>query len=134
MADPDFQLELLKPDSGDDFVDAGETPNLTATLYDNTGDALNKSAIKTLTLSIWTDSGTVINSRDGVNVLDANDCTVTADGVVTIRFAPDDMAYQASEGLYEYHIVQLQWTWDDSESVERVGMKKWRVPVRRHAE
>ena len=135
--EPDFDIEILKPSEGDEFVDAGETPDLEVQLYDNSGSTLAKASVKTLVLNITTEpdsddeDGSVINSRTNVDVLDANNCTLSASGVATIRFASEDMAYQNTEGSEEYHIVQLSWTFDDSESVERLVKKRWKIPVRK---
>lgn len=129
--DVDFGIEILKPASGDDFVDAGETPNLTATLYDAEGGSLAKSAVKSVVMSVYDEAGAVINSRNEVDILDNNDCTLAADGTLTVRFATADTAYQQAEGVSEYHTVQIKWTWDDSEAVERTGKKAWRMPIRR---
>jgi len=103
---------LLTPQNAD-YVNAGESAVVTATLYDTSGDALNKAAVSTLTLTLVDDGRNVINSRDEQDVLDTNGGTLATDGTVTMILSPSDTAMVDGESDLERRYLQFAWTWSD---------------------
>jgi hypothetical protein len=87
---------------------------LTATLVDQDGvTPIPSAALVTFTLHLYAikTDGTiaVINSRTHQNVLNANNVTITAGGVVTWSYQVADVTLV--EGLpYERHIALFEWT------------------------
>ena len=91
---------------------------LTFLLVDSVGDGVPVSMLTTLTLTYYdVISGTIVNSRNAQNVLNANDVSVTTAGspaVTTIEWQiqPADTAMVDPELALEYRVAQFRWTWD----------------------
>lgn len=87
--------------------DEGDTPQLQVTLVDSTGTPIPLSAISTLTLTQWVETGppgrpgtiaTRINSRNAQNVKNANNVTVgSTTGLVTWQLGTGDTAMQSND-------------------------------------
>lgn len=88
----------------------------TATLLSDTSDSgstVAGSALLTLTLTYFDEhTGDIINSRDGQNVLNANNVTVSEAGVLTwsIQAADTAVVTEGNAGSYERHVAQFAWT------------------------
>ena len=122
---------LLTP-ANSDYVNAGESAVVEATLYDASGVTLEKSSVKTLTITLKDSGGTVINSRSASNVLDNDIGTLATDGTVTLKLAPLDNAFQGDTDIVEEsHWMLLEWTWDDSDSDEQTGSELFEIPIRK---
>ncbi len=111
--------------TGETSVNDGESAKITATLYDTENASLAKAAINTLTLTIQDEDGSVINSRNGTDILDANGGTLATDGTLTLKLTAADNAFQSSDKTRERHFVELAWTWDDAQSVEQTGKQTY---------
>jgi len=90
------------------------TAKYTATIEDESGTALAAASLTTLTLTLYDrETGTIINSRSAQNVLNANNVTVSAAGVMVWSMQPADNAIVGSPaaGQPEIHIALFEWTW-----------------------
>ena len=91
---------------------------LTFTLVDSDGAGVPVSMLSTVTLTYYdVISGTIVNSRNAQNVLNANDvCIVTAGSpaVTTVEWQiqPADTVMVDAELALEYRVAQFRWTWD----------------------
>lgn len=101
--------------SSDRVVRENTTAVYTAHIKDQDGVAISAASLDALTLTLYDyrTSG-VINTRDGQDVLNANDVTVTAEGLLTWTMQPADNAIvgNVTPGGTEKHIALFQWTWD----------------------
>lgn len=92
----------------------GETPTYSATLTDDTGAVLPAAALSTLTLTLYviTTNGTItyLNGRNQQNVLNANNVTVTAAGLVTWSIQVADTTLVEAIA-FERHIALWEWGW-----------------------
>jgi hypothetical protein len=116
---------------GELYVNAGESSDITATLYDMGGDPLSKAAITALTLTVKNQDGQVINVRDGSDILDVNGGTLDVDGTLKVKLQPADNAFVGSAGATEEHTVQIQWQWLDVDGDTRTGKQDFTIAVRR---
>jgi len=91
---------------------------LTFTLVDSDGAGVPVSMLTTVTLTYYdVISGTIVNTRNAQNVLNANDVSVTTVGspaVTTVEWQiqPADTAMVDPELALEYRVAQFRWTWD----------------------
>jgi hypothetical protein len=95
----------------------GETPRYTATITDDLGAPLPAASLTTLTGTLYVikSDGSVayVNSRNAQNMLNANNCTVSANGEVVWSLQVADTTLV--EALpYERHIMLWEWTWPTS--------------------
>lgn len=90
-------------------LDAGEGGRMTGTLKDATGTVIPKSAVSTITLTL-TDagSGSVVNSRNAQNALDANGCTLdTSSGAFAWSIAAADTTLVDATSDAEEHTADF---------------------------
>ena len=96
---------------------AGSTGDFTATVYDEDGSALAGSSVDSWTLSLKTESGATINSREGTTNPAAN-VTISEAGLLTWEIQPEDTAIQdtgnVQVGQIENHIAIFTWLYDSS--------------------
>lgn len=95
----------------------GETPRYTATVKDDTGAVLPAASLTTITLTLYVikTDGTVgyVNSRNAQNVLNANNVTISAAGILVWQMQVADTTLV--EALpFERHIALWEWTWPTS--------------------
>ena len=123
---------------GDVVVQEGESCDVTAVFKDNSGTAIAKAALITLTASLYDLlTNASINSRLAQSVLDANQGAVATDGTLTLRLGPLDnviVGTTLATGKTETHCLQLNWTWNDGVSVrtgksEPLGIKVEQLPT-----
>lgn len=108
-------------------VNEALTPVLTVPLLDEDGAAIPKASLTTLTLTLYYEaSGTIINSRDGQDILDANNGAVSSTGVVTLTLQPADLAAE-STARYEWIVALLEWTYNAG---ALSGSEEIRFPLR----
>jgi hypothetical protein len=114
-------------------VDEGESANVTATFADLDNATLAKASIDTMTATLVNAvDGTVINSVQDLDILDANNATVTAGGVLTMRLQPADnpiVSTTLAVNATESHYLTVAWTWNDG-TTGRTGRQEWEILVR----
>lgn len=97
------------------------TVELTAVLKDAALAVIPVSVLNSCTLRLYDEkSGTIINSRDGVSVLNTNGGTITEQGALTMRLDDADMVIVDGTKPSEMHIALFEWTWTQA-SVQRTG-------------
>ncbi len=74
------------------IVNEGSSALYTATLTDQFGAVIPASTITTLTLTLCTLNGTIINSRSDQDVLNTNNVVVLESGVLTFTLQAADTA------------------------------------------
>ena len=83
-----------------------------ATIKDENDVGIPAASLTTLTLTLYTASGTIINSRDGQNVLNTNNVTVNTEGMLTWTMQPADNAIiGANSPAIERHNALFEWTY-----------------------
>ncbi len=88
------------------------TSKITATLEDSDGTAIAQSSLTTLTLTLYDEfSGTIINSKDGANVLTSLD----ESGNLSLTLVPADMQIINTTRADEMHIALMRWTYPSSQ-------------------
>ncbi len=89
------------------------TAILTGTIRDGAGNAVPAASLTTLALTLFDRAtGTVINSRNAVSILNTNGGTVTSGGVLTLTLSPSDMALVSQSAAQETHVAFLRWTYN----------------------
>lgn len=124
--------DLLKDSTGCvKHVDSKESAVITAVLKDVDDVAINKGVLQSLTLTLVNaEDGAVLNGRDSQDILDANDGSVTEDGVVTIKLQPADNAVcGANMNEIEEHYATLRWTYADTDGDPMSGAHQWVIQV-----
>ena len=115
-------------------VQEGESCDVTAALK-NGDDDIAKAALVTVTATLYLEAdGTVINSRNDQDILDANGGLITDEGVLTLRLEPDDNVLVGHPAVtvdaHETHILRIEWTWDDAVAASpRTGKQQIRLYV-----
>lgn len=66
------------------------------TLLDQDGNAIDPSAVSTMTVTLLDDANAVVNGRSAQNCKNANGGTLSAGGVFTLDIDPEDTAVGAS--------------------------------------
>lgn len=107
----------------DRILREGSTAHYTAILKDEAGTVVPAAAIGALTLTLSNVAdGAIINSRTGQNVLNQNNVTVDANGLLTYTLQPADTAIQDSTLAYETHRATFQCTFNSG-----AGQANWDV-------
>lgn len=95
-------------------ADEDTTPEYQVTLLDFAGVAIPDGDLDTLVLTLCDqDTEAIINSRDGQNVLNTNDVTVSA-GIVTWQLQAADTAMHNSDREAEIRVALWEWTYSPS--------------------
>lgn len=97
-----------------DPVAEGTTCLVTGSLVDETGAALGSSQLQAFTLTLYAVAAglPVINSRNGISILNAGPGTIDAGGLWTITLAPEDNDIVSTSGpVDETHRMLLEWTY-----------------------
>ena len=93
-------------------VQEKETSRYTATVKDEAGVAQGSSARDTLTLTPYDkETGTIINSRNAQNVLNANGVTVDSSGNLVWTMDPADNTIVTATNEQELHVALFEWTY-----------------------
>lgn len=99
-----------------DRVPERSTYVLTATVEDHAGTPLGPTSLATLTLLLFdAASGTVINSVNRVNILNAGRGTLTSGGVLTLALEPLDNQLVDASRSEEAHVALVEWTYGAKE-------------------
>lgn len=89
------------------------TGRYTATIVDGDGNAITLAVLTTLTLTLFDEnSKVIINSRDGQNILNANNVTVSAGCVLVWTIQALDNPILDDSLDTELHIALFQWTYN----------------------
>lgn len=113
-----------EPKAFDQMINEGNTAIYTATLKDEAGTVIPASAISALTITLSNVAdGTIINSRNAQDALNANNVTIHAtSGLLTYTLQPSDTAIQDDEQPYETHRATFQCTYNAG-----AGQSNWDV-------
>ena len=88
------------------------TPVITAVIKDENDNVLPDTTLDTLTLTLYDPAlGTIFNSRDGQDILNANDVTVDNVGLMTWVVQVADIAIVDSNSIFEERVALIEWTW-----------------------
>lgn len=96
-----------------DIVAEKTTCRITAAVVDEAGLPLAANDLTTLTLTLYVPTGalTIINSRNGTNILNAGPGQIDANGILTLTLDPLDNAILDATLPHETHRALVQWTW-----------------------
>ena len=87
------------------------TTQISLPLTDENDQLLPPGVLTTVTLTLYDrDSGSIINSRNGVSINGANGGTVSTAGLLLV-LTPADNAFIDATKSREVHIALIQWTW-----------------------
>lgn len=90
----------------------GATALIEGDLVDEQGQAIDGTALTTLTLTLYDeDTDDIINNRDGVNILNTGGGSVDANGNFSLELAIADMVIVTSSKRREQHIALVEWTY-----------------------
>ena len=128
------RVTLMDSDGERVEVDEGESCDIIATFIDLESATLDEASLATITCTLINAAdGAVINSRQDQDIKDANNSTVTAGGVLTLRLQPaDNVIVDAAltAGDTESHYLTVTWTWNDGVTT-RTGKQEWEILVRK---
>ena len=110
----------------------GTTPVYSATLVGEDGNAVSAAAFSAARLTItYGTGGTVVNDRDGQNVLNANGVTISAGGEVEWKIAENDtIAVVDNPGQWFQHRAVFVLEWDDGDGVPRQLVREILLAIR----
>ena len=93
-----------------DLINEEVTAIYTATLTDEKGAAITLAALTAITLTFYdVATGTIINSRNGQDVLNDNNVTISAGGLLTWTMQQADNIIQTATQAVERHRALLEW-------------------------
>jgi len=88
------------------------TRRYTAALKDETGAAIGSGALSSLKLTLYNRAdGSIINTRNQQNVLNANGVVVDSDGNLTWTMEPADHPIVDATLSYEEHVALFELGW-----------------------
>ena len=97
-------------------VEENSTAKYTALLKDESESAISLADLTTVTLTLYDKTkDSIINSRDGQNVLNANNVVIETGGVLIWTMQPADNAIIADKlrsNAYEKHVALFEFTWN----------------------
>jgi len=100
------------------LVCEGKSAALRLQLTDEDDADLPGSDIEVLTLTLYNasnpksaDFGAILNDRDAQDILGENGGMVSAEGLLTLRFSPDDNALLNQRRGFETHVALIEWEW-----------------------
>lgn len=94
----------------------------TAALRDENGAPVSSNVLTSFLLTLYdnsTSAHTIINGRNGQNVLNANQVTVDLNGTVTWVWLPADMPIINPNRVAEDHIALFEAKWQDTQGRPR---------------
>lgn len=98
-----------KPTTFPEIVNEQSSAVYTATLKDENGTVIGSGAIDSLTLTLSNVAdGSIINSRDEQDALNANNVTVSGGGVLVLTLQPADTAIIDPTQDFELHRATFQ--------------------------
>lgn len=105
-----------------DIVAERTSRRITAQLTDEALFDLAKINIQSLTMTLYAPNAQgepIINANNAVNILDANQGTVSADGLIVVTLAPDDNQILDDTLDLELHRMLIVWTFDSGSKTGR---------------
>ena len=86
---------------------------ITATFKDELGVAIPNTDFTAInmTLFLLSDPTQIVNARDNQNVLNANNCTVDANGLFSWNVQPGDRAMISTTVSEEIHRAEIRYKW-----------------------
>ena len=94
-----------------------QTTRVTGTLKDEKKNPIPAGSINTLTLTLYDRrTGNIINSRDGMDILNVNGGTVVGQGDFALELSPGDMVIVDSGLSREVHIALIKFTYGTGKS------------------
>lgn len=97
-------------------INEGTYAEYSATLQDETGIPISWTELDALTLTYYNQAdGAIINGRDEQDILNANDVTVDAEGVLLWALQSADTIIvdtNVTSRQLERHVALIEWTWD----------------------
>ena len=98
-------------------VQSGETLEVTATFEDTDGTQLTEAQLSAVNVTLFDRiAKTAINSRNGQNVMDANDGVLATDGTLTLTLDADDNT--TASGVTETHVLRFEYTWSGGDGIQ----------------
>ncbi len=94
-----------------ELVPEKSSAKLTAKLQDEDGNGVGNPTTLILTLYVEGDLTSIINSRNGQNVLNVNNVTVDSSGNLTFLMQPADNQIINTNRKIERHVALFEWTW-----------------------
>lgn len=95
------------------IINEGRTPSYSEILKDKDGTPVPASGMSSLTLTLSNEAdGAIINSRNAVNALNANNVTVDESGNIEYVLQPLDTAIQDATQAFETHRATFQCTYN----------------------
>ena len=119
---------LVDPNTSEQgIVKEGTSCIIEVQFVDRSGNNVALEAIDTLTATLTNAvDGTVINSRDGQNILNTNQGTVSDTGLLTLKLGPlDNIIVSTSTERGESHYLTIDWAYIDSDGASMVGQENF---------
>ena len=89
-----------------------KTVRITAVIKDETNTVIPSTSLNTLTLTLYNKTDlTILNSRDGQDILNTNGGTVDSSGNFVLTLTPADMIVVHTVKTQETHIALIEWTY-----------------------
>lgn len=97
----------------DNDIAKKSSAQITAQVQNEAGAGISSANLTALTLTLYVkdSAGSIINSRNKQNVLNANGVTVDTSGNLVYQMAPDDNVIINTGKLKEKHIALFEWEW-----------------------
>ncbi len=106
---------------------------LKATLKDETDAVIPSTSLTKLTLTLWNEAdGSIINSRNDQNVLNANNVTVDSSGKLAWTAQTADNPIIDDSKDYEFHVARFKFEYGGGNPTKR-GYRYVRIRVRNMA-
>jgi hypothetical protein len=89
-----------------------ETRVYTAIIKDENGTPIASTSLTTMKLTFYSlHSLAIINTRTAQNVINANNVTIDANGILTWSMQTGDLAILDNTLAFEIHRALFEWTW-----------------------
>ena len=96
-----------------DVVNEESTQVWAGVLADSAGSPIGSGALDTLVMSFFDlESGTIVNSRSGQDILNANNVVVDGSGVITWTLQPADTTLIDATKTHETHRAEIRGTYN----------------------
>lgn len=104
-------MAVIPIDLTDTPIAEETTQRINFTVVDEDGVGIPAASLDSLTVTLFTTrANTIINSRDTIDILNANGGSVDANGVGYWLMDPDDNAIIGG-GKSEHHTALFEWGW-----------------------
>jgi len=110
-------MTVIPIDLTDDPIAEGATARVNFKVVDEDGAGLEAVNLDALTVTLFNErDGTIINSREDINILNVNGGIVGVDGVSSWTMDPDDNPILAPSPTRaeEFHTALFEWEYDSS--------------------